>query len=126
MPSSSLTLYRLEISNGNNILAYKDIYIKFSSVNMGPCGIVFKSKVYPNPVSDNLIIEIESYDRAGQSLRCDIRLHDSNGIMLRQSVNNNCKTEFNVSSLPKGFYYLHIYNADGGELLDTKQIVVKF
>ena len=125
MPNNTLTLYRLELLNGSTILNYKDIYIQFSMVAMGPSSIILKSIVYPNPVSDNLAIEIESNNGAGRSLTCDIRLYDGNGNHLHRSVNSHRKTEFNVSNLSDGFYYLHIYNADNGELLETKTVIVK-
>jgi len=74
------------------------------------------SSPYPNPVSDILNIEIDA-DAAqsllpvkGASLTFDVRLYDGLGNLLRQQSTKGGSLQFNVSSLPDGIYYLHIYD----------------
>ena len=71
---------------------------------------------YPNPVDDILTIDIGAL--AGQfasgSLRqapsYDVRLYNGQGNLLRQQIAKGGTVQFNVSNLPDGIYYLHIYN----------------
>jgi len=83
---------------------------------------------YPNPVSDILYIDVsqktaESARSANSSY--DIRLYNGQGTQLRQTATRGETTvQFDVSGLPSGTYFLHIY--DG---VDSKpemhQIIVK-
>ena len=71
--------------------------------------------VYPNPVSDILTIEIDA-DAAQNllpvetNLTFDVRLYDGQGNLLRQRKTKGGTVEFNVTNLPDGFYYLHVYD----------------
>ena len=70
------------------------------------------SPAYPNPVNDVLTIETYATANAkaqGTSLTYDVRLYDSQGNLLRQTSNKGGTVQFNVSALPDGIYYLHIY-----------------
>lgn len=40
----------------------------------------------------------------------DIRLYDGQGNLLRQTSAKDGTVQFNVSNLPDGIYYLHIYD----------------
>ena len=72
-----------------------------------------------------LNIEIDLDDMwNSQPVTFDIRLYDSFGNIVRNSISNNCLTEFNVSNLQNGFYYLHIYDVQGN-LLEQQQIVIR-
>ncbi|MDR2928302.1 MAG: T9SS type A sorting domain-containing protein [Cytophagaceae bacterium] len=74
--------------------------------------------IYPNPVSDILNIDI-----AGGAAS-DIRLYDSYGVLLRQQKTGGGTVQLNVSNLPNGLYYLHIY--DGiNKMPEVRQIMVK-
>ena len=84
--------------------------------------------VYPNPVDDILTVEIDEQDVQQQakaaSITYDIRLYDAFGALRHQTTTKNSSTQINVSNLPNGFYYLHIY--DGvSDKPDMKTIVVK-
>lgn len=43
----------------------------------------------------------------------DVRLYDGQGNMLHQQRSKGGTVLFNVSNLPEGFYYLHIYDDAG-------------
>ena len=76
---------------------------------------------YPNPVSDVLTVEIVSgFSAAGiagnaSSFAYDIRMYDGHGNILRQVATQGGNVEFNVSNLPNGVYYLHIYDGVNDE-----------
>lgn len=81
----------------------------------------YSAKVYPNPVSDILRIEITQNDEAKgidksasiidiQNLLYEIRLYDQQMIVLRDIKTQNKNIEFDVSDLPEGTYYLYISN----------------
>jgi len=88
-------------------------------------GISWSPPPYPNPASDVFYINIDAEVIAlaqsqlqtitdGKSLKSDltfdIRLYDGQGNLLRQQTTKGGTLRFNVSSLPVGVYYLHIYN----------------
>ena len=81
--------------------------------------------VYPNPVSDILTIEIDAesfaqssaFEQAltdGKPLKIgtvfDLRLYDGQSNLLRNAKTKGGTVEFNVSNLPDGIYYLHVYD----------------
>ena len=90
---------------------------------------------YPNPVSDILNIEIKDETIVAIKAQAaiqnktintdfDIHLYDGFGNIQRKATAKGGKVEFNVTNLPNGFYYLHIY--DGvNEKPEMRQIVVK-
>ncbi len=97
------------------------------------------SVVYPNPAINILNIEInpaavvkaKSIEQTALNakqiktdLTYDIRLYDGQGNMLRRKTTKGGKIEFNVTNLPNGIYYLHIY--DGvSDKPEMRQIVVE-
>ena len=71
------------------------------------------SLVYPNPVNDVLTVEINVPNSVGISSTAtsyDLRLYDSQGNLLRQQFTAGGTVQFNVSGLPEGIYYLHIFD----------------
>jgi len=82
------------------------------------------SNVYPNPVSDVLNIELEPPASSKTQITFDVRLLDVQGNLLRQTFTKGGTVEFNVSNLPDGVYFLHIY--DGvSSTPEIKQIMVE-
>ena len=78
-------------------------------------------KVYPNPTSDILTMEIGV---ESTKATYDIRLYDGQGNLLRQQKTKGGTVQFNVSALPNGIYYLHVY--DGvSDTPEMRQIVVE-
>ena len=82
---------------------------------------------FPNPVSDVLNIEFDQAVVASRQATVssyDVRLYDGQGNMVRQSLTKGGSLQFNVSHLPDGIYYLHVY--DGvSNTPDIQQIVVE-
>jgi len=78
----------------------------------------YKWKVYPNPTDNMLHIEqdTEAFDQSTSDKNVktpttyDIRLYDGQGNLLRQQTTKGGTILFNVSNLPDGIYYLHIYD----------------
>ena len=88
--------------------------------------------IYPNPVDDILYIEID-VDAATQTsgiqsnktkLVFDVRLYDGKNNLLLQQKTKGGTVEFNVSNLPDGIYYLHIYDGVNSKP-EMQQIVVE-
>ncbi len=70
-------------------------------------------KIYPNPVNDKLnILSINSIKET------DIRIYNTIGEMVKESLMNKDLTTLNVSDLSKGFYFYQITDRSG-KLLDT-------
>ena len=90
---------------------------------------------YPNPVSDILHVDLDELSSTGlesitdgrqlkQDKTFDVRLYDGQGNMVRQQKAKGGTVQFNVSNLPGGTYYLHIY--DGvGEKPEMIQVIVE-
>ena len=71
------------------------------------------SPAFPTPASDVLNIELVQTEDAkanGKNLTYDVRLYDGYGNLLLQEFSKGGTVEFNVSKLPVGIYYLHIYD----------------
>jgi len=80
-------------------------------------------KVYPNPVYDILNVEIDQamidkvkalQQNSGKSFNADpvfdIRFYNGQNVLLRKQFSKGGTVQFNVSGLPDGIYYLHIYD----------------
>jgi len=87
---------------------------------------------YPNPASNivNIEIDTEKYENA-RNIRginmdpaFDIRLYDRQGNLVRNTTTKSNKTQLNITGLPSGIYYLHVY--DGiSKTPEIKQIIVQ-
>ena len=87
----------------------------------------YKIIAWPTPTSDILYVEIDTdTDARAQSITAfDIRLYNEQGNLLRQTTTaRDSKAEFNLSNLPNGTYYLHVY--DGiSKTPEKRQIIVE-
>jgi Zn-dependent metalloprotease len=97
-----------------------------------------RSSIYPNPVSDILYVELDNeLDKSADALETninseninqrftyDIYLYDFQGSLVQNSKAKKGKVEFNVTSLPNGNYFLHIYNGKD-EKPEIRQIIVR-
>lgn len=95
-------------------------------------------KAFPNPVSNVLTIEMDqnasTQTATGQTTTgdkvikfgktYDIRLYDGQGNLLRQTSNKGGTTQFNVSNLPNGIYYLHVYDGVNAQP-EVQRIIVE-
>ncbi|GHT72902.1 hypothetical protein AGMMS50262_02970 [Bacteroidia bacterium] len=68
---------------------------------------------YPNPTGDILNVEIDKEAYSKLKAIFDIRLYDNQGNLLRNNTSKGEKTVFNVSNLPNGIYYIHVYDGSG-------------
>jgi hypothetical protein len=114
---------RLDACNscGCGAPAFKEIYAYPYSPSPSP------TAAYPNPVNDILTIEIDEQARQQTittNFSYDIRLYDMYGSMRRQTTTKNSSVQFNVSNLPNGFYFLHIYDGVNNKP-EMHQIIVK-
>jgi CRISPR/Cas system-associated protein endoribonuclease Cas2 len=75
-------------------------------------------KAYPNPISDELVIEFTHKDFE----RLNYELIDAIGRVVLSNSFEKGKTTINTSQLSKGFYNLNIINADGNKIKSLKII----
>lgn len=67
----------------------------------------FEVKVYPNPASQTLFVELPADDRT------IITLTDMNGRLLRSMTSTTVRNEISIGNLPQGTYLLHLENSEG-------------
>ena len=76
-------------------------------VNTSVENIDIKTKVYPNPTTNFLIIELE------KNVNADILVYDINGkLVIKDRLNNEQQKQLDFSFLKQGNYLLHINIAD--------------
>ena len=76
-------------------------------VHTGVVNIDIKTKVYPNPTTNFLIVELE------KNVNADILVYDINGkIVIKDRLNNEQQKQLDFSFLRQGNYFLHINIAD--------------
>ena len=76
-------------------------------VNTSVENIDIKTKVYPNPTTNFIIIELE------KNVNADILVYDINGkLVLKDKLNDENQKQFDFSFLKQGNYLLHINIAD--------------
>ncbi len=84
----------------------------------GPDGINKSAKIYPNPVSDFLRIELN----VNPQQKSDIQVYNVSGqLMLRHEIYTN-KAVLETGTLPEGIYILKIINAQGTEVIKFDKI----
>jgi len=107
---TDLTLY-VQVSNScGSDIASKDIYA--SGRGGGAPSYV---TVYPNPVRDILTVEINDPNSGiissnNTAINYDVRLYDGQGNLLRQQFTQGGTVQFDMSGLPEGVYFLHVYD----------------
>ena len=76
-------------------------------VNTSVENIDIKTKIYPNPTTNFIIIELE------KNVNADILVYDINGkIVIKDRLNNEQQKQLDFSFLNQGNYLLHINIAD--------------
>jgi len=76
-------------------------------VTTGVVNIDIKTKVYPNPTTNFLIVELE------KNVNADIMVYDINGkLVIKDRLNNEQQKQLDFSFLTQGNYLLHINIAD--------------
>lgn len=113
-PNSSSTYYDIVTTNGCSSDASNSIVVVISGIN-NPDGSSF-IEVYPNPVSNELIIEIK-----GSIHKTGFQIFNSSGQIVYKGTLQD-KTVVQTSSFPTGLYLVKFEN---GNTLEFKKIIKK-
>ena len=113
-------LYGLTVYNQYDCPDYDEIYIQDATAigDASPAG--YKAKVYPNPASDHIIIELE----ADRQEAFTIRLISNQGFTVqnREVTLENGEIRLNTRQMARGVYYLTIGTSGYRE---TKKVILK-
>jgi len=98
-----------------------DAIISVTVIPQGSLGIQMnvisdKIKIYPNPATDKLIIDLQQLKNLQNTT---LSIYDIQGKLLLQQEINQQQTELNISSFAKGFYVVKVRN-------DLDRMVSKF
>jgi hypothetical protein len=82
-------------------------------------------KLFPNPTSDILYLELENYDINSSTTLTQIKdfkleILDSFGQVILQKFISNKLTHININEFPKGIYFIKIFDAKN--LIETKKL----
>jgi hypothetical protein len=93
-------------TNSNTILT-QGFHQGILKVTTSVENIDIKTKVYPNPTTNFIIIELE------KNVNADILVYDINGkLVIKDKLNDENQKQFDFSFLKQGNYFLHINIAD--------------
>jgi len=93
-------------TNGSTILT-QGFHQEILKITIQVEDISIKTKIYPNPTTDLLIIELE------KNVIADILVYDINGkIVVKDKFNDEKQKQLDFSFLTQGNYLLHINIAD--------------
>ena len=93
-------------TNGSTILT-QGFHQEILKITIQVEDISIKTKIYPNPTTDLLIIELE------KNVIADILVYDINGkIVIKDKFNDEKQKQLDFSFLTQGNYLLHINIAD--------------
>ena len=106
--STDLTVGEVMIETfSNNTILTQGFHQGVLEVHTGVVNIDIKTKVYPNPTRNFLIVELE------ENVNADILVYDVNGkIVIKDKLNNEQQKQLDFSFLRQGNYLLHINIAD--------------
>lgn len=76
----------------------------------------------PNPVNSVLTVTLGSFSSLSSSY--NIKLYNANGVAVRQVTSQGENVELDVSTLPNGYYYLHIFSGNDPQP-DMRIIIVQ-
>lgn len=93
----------IETHQNNNILT-QGFHQPILKINTAVSELDFVTKVYPNPTSSFVIVELENNNIIG-----DILIYDIHGkLIINHKLNKERKKEFDFSTFSQGNYLLHI------------------
>lgn len=123
-PVAGVSYVRFTFANTNNYEDHVDLMFKlvYAPDNIPTTHAVTKMHAYPNPASDNVMVE---YAYSGSSNTIQLVVKNMLGATLytRELDANGNKVKMNVSEYPAGIYFYSI-EADGRPLV-TKKLLVK-
>ncbi|MEC9209748.1 MAG: T9SS type A sorting domain-containing protein [Bacteroidota bacterium] len=101
----------------NNEILTQGFHQEILQISTGISELDLVTKVYPNPTSDFVIVELEN-DNTGEIL-----IYDINGkLMLSDKLNNERKKQFDFSKFSQGNYLLHINIKDKRDIYKIQKI----
>ncbi len=93
-------------TNGSTILT-QGFHQEILKITTEVVNIDIKTKIYPNPTTSILIVELE------KNVNADIMVYDVNGkLVIKDKLNNEQQKQLDFSFLKQGNYLLHINIAD--------------
>tara|TARA_B110000003_G_C16532195_1_gene489344 strand:+ start:163 stop:627 length:465 start_codon:yes stop_codon:yes gene_type:complete len=106
--STDLTVGEVTIETFNNItILTQGFHQVIEDINIDIVNLNLNIKVYPNPTSNFLIIELE------QNVNADLFVYDINGkLVIKDKLNKEQQKQLDFSFLNQGNYLLHINIAD--------------
>jgi hypothetical protein len=113
-------LYKVLVTDSHSCSSKDSIYIMKSTGLKSLKGEAVIS-LYPNPVSDYLYVQIKLLKNT--DLTMDLLSQDGKVIMVKKWENmDSYREDIDVSTLPKGLYYLRIYSKDS---IAIEKVVVR-
>jgi hypothetical protein len=106
--STDLTVGEVMIETFSNIaIISQGFHQGIEDINSDVVNLDINTKVYPNPTTNFLIIELE------QNVNAELLVYDINGkIVIKDKLNNEQQKQLDFSFLSQGNYLLHINIAD--------------
>ena len=106
--STDLTVGEVMIETFSNItIISQGFHQGIEDINSDVINLDINTKVYPNPTTNFLIIELE------QNVNAELLVYDINGkIVIKDKLNNEQQKQLDFSFLSQGNYLLHINIAD--------------
>ena len=106
--STDLTVGEVMIETFSNIsIITQGFHQGIEDINSDVVNLDINTKVYPNPTTNFLIIELE------QNVNAELLVYDINGkIVIKDKLNNEQQKQLDFSFLNQGNYLLHINIAD--------------
>jgi hypothetical protein len=93
-------------TNGSTILT-QGFHQEILKITTEVVNLDIKTKIYPNPTTSILIVELE------KNVNADIMVYDVNGkLVIKDKLNNEQQKQLDFSFLKQGNYLLHINIAD--------------
>ena len=91
----------------NNTILTQGFLQGIIKVSTGVVNIDIKTKIYPNPTTNFLIVELE------KNVNAELLVYDINGkLVIKDKLINEQQKQIDFSFLTQGNYFLHINIAD--------------
>ena len=109
---------KLDIISGNNKGGLNFFTEKLGFLSVDEIEKPVNFKLYPNPTSESVTIQLDELNERNQLLR----VIDITGKLVMQTSVNNVSTNIDVSSLGKGVYFVTLFSDKGQK---TRKLVVQ-
>ena len=102
--------YRVKATSSAGISYGNDKQFITNSSGIGTIDNLTKFLLYPNPAADKIKVEIEQ-SSPSQNLDCSV--YDIRGQLILKQPMQNLVLEIDITSLPRGMYFLKVENQEG-------------